>query len=104
MPAELSYPHIVKRPNESAHLERYPRTRVAMVVGDYIWRGWSAEEIARQYPYLTFAEIHAALAYYFDHREEINEELIGEYQAVEEWKLGHPTSSLLLRLKQQAKP
>jgi uncharacterized protein (DUF433 family) len=103
MPSELIYPHVVKRPDESAHLERYPRTRVAMLVGDYVWRGWSAEEIARQYPYLTLAEIHAALAYYFDHREEIDEELISEYRAVEEWKQAHPTSSILLRLKQPAR-
>jgi hypothetical protein len=45
----LTYPHIVKQPDEPARLERHPRTRVAMIVADYLYRGWSAEEIARQY-------------------------------------------------------
>ena len=39
----------------------HPRTRVAMLIADYLWRGWSAEEIVRHYPHLTLGEIHAAL-------------------------------------------
>ena len=73
-----------------------------MIVADYLWRGWSAEEIARQYPYLNLAEVHAAMTYYFDHREEIEDELISEYRDVENWKKAHPTLPLLLRLKEQA--
>jgi uncharacterized protein (DUF433 family) len=102
MPVELTYPHIIKQPNEPARLERHARTRVAMIVADYLWRGWSAEEIVRQYPYLTLAEVHAALTYYFGQREEIETELAAEYREVEEWKRMHPTSPLLLRLKAQA--
>ena len=104
MPVEIAYPHITKRPGEPAHLQRHVRTRVAMIVADYLWRGWSAEEIARQYPYLTLAEIHAALTYYFDHRDEIENELVAEYHEVEEWKRAHPTPPLLVRLKEQAGP
>ena len=74
-----------------------------MIVADYLWRGWSAEEIARQYPYLTLAEVHAAMAYYFDHRDEIEDELVAEYRDVEEWKKSHATSPFLLRLKEQAR-
>ena len=100
VPAGLTYPHIVKEPG--ALLEQHPRTRVAMIVADYLWRGWSAEEIARQYPYLTLAEVHAAMTYYFDHRDEIEEELLAEYREVEEWKKTHRTLPLLVRLKEQA--
>lgn len=99
---ELTYPHIVKEPDQPARLERHPRTRVAMIVADYLWRGWSAEEIARQYSYLTPAEVHAAMTYYFDHRQEVEDELVAEYRDVEHWKEVHPTSPLLLRLKEQA--
>lgn len=101
MPVELTYPHIVKEPGKPARLELHARTRVAMIVADYLWRGWSAEEIARQYPYLTLAEVHAAMTYYFDHRQEIEDELITEYAEVEEWKKTHPTPPLLVRLKEQ---
>jgi uncharacterized protein (DUF433 family) len=102
MPAEVTYPHIVKLVGEPARLERYPRVRVAMLVADYLWRGWSAEEIVRQYSYLELAEIHAALTYYFDHREEIETELAIEYRQINEWKRTDPTSPLLLKLKEQA--
>ena len=102
MTLELTYPHITKHPDAPACLERHPRTRVAMIVADYLCRGWSAEEIARQYPYLSLAEVHAALTYYFDHREEIENELLAEDRAVAAWKQAHPTARLLLRLKAQA--
>ena len=103
MALELTYPHITKHPDSPACLERHPRTRVCMVVADYLYRGWSAEEIARQYRYLSLAEIHAALTYYFDHREEIENELIAEDREVEAWRQAHPTAPLLLRLKAQAR-
>jgi uncharacterized protein (DUF433 family) len=101
MPEAVTFPHIVKPAGEPARLESQPRTRVAMIVADYLWRGWSAEEIVRQYSYLTLAEVHAALAYYFDHREEIEEELAAEYGDAESWKKAHPTPAFLSRLKEQ---
>jgi len=103
MAVELTYPHIFKPQGKPAQLERHPRTRVAMIVADYLWRGWSAEEIVRQYPYLALAEVHAAFTYYFDHREEIEDELVAEHRDAEEWKHAHPTAPLLLRLKTQAR-
>src|SRR4051812_12241407 len=87
MAATLDYPHIVKFGDEPARLERHPRTRVSMIVTDYVGGGWSAEEIVLQYPYLTLAEIHAALGYYHDHRQEIDQELaIEERDAREGWR------------------
>jgi uncharacterized protein (DUF433 family) len=52
--------------------------------------GMSADEIATDYD-LSLAEVHAALAYYFDHREEI-EKSIREGQAfAEEMRQKHPS-------------
>lgn len=99
MPTELTYPHIVKEPGKPARLERHARTRVAMIVLDYQGRGWSAEEIVRQYSYLTLAEVHAALAYYHDHREEIDREIEGECAEVERLRRTIPESPLLKRLR-----
>jgi uncharacterized protein (DUF433 family) len=64
------------------HIERTPgicggKPRIAghrISVQDIVIRhehlGWSPDEIAAEYD-LSLAEIYAALAYYFDHREEI---------------------------------
>jgi hypothetical protein len=70
-----SYPHIEKPPGMPARLESHPRTRVAMIVMDYLARGLGPEEIVRHYPYLTLAEVHAAMAYYHDHQQEIDAEI-----------------------------
>lgn len=74
----ITYPHIVKESGSPARLENHPRTRVAMVVMDYLGRGLGPEDIVRHYPYLTLAEVHAAMAYYHDHCDEIDAEIQAE--------------------------
>ena len=64
---------------------------------DYTEYGWSADEIQRQHPYLTLAEIHSALAYYFDHAEEIDAELAAELTELDR-TARQPPSPLRLRL------
>lgn len=91
MPA-LDYPHITRAAGDAARLDRLPRIRVAQIAN-----GWSAEEIVRQYPHLTAAEVHAALGYYYDHREEIDAELAAEVSALDAADEKAP-SALRLRL------
>ena len=42
---------------------------------DHLVLGWSVEEMCRQHPYLMPAEAHAAMAYYWDHKERIDDEI-----------------------------
>lgn len=84
MSAAVTYPHIVKQPGEPARLTSHPRTRVAMIVMDYLARGLSADEIVRHYPYLQLAEVHSAMAYYYDHQTEIDAEIQGEVDQLEQ--------------------
>ena len=79
----LSYPHIEKPENQPARLQRLPRIRVAQIVMDYLAYGWSVEEICRQHLYLKPAEAHAAMGYYFDHQEEIDQEITQEWEQVQ---------------------
>jgi uncharacterized protein (DUF433 family) len=65
------------------------RVRVQDVV---LWNeeGLSADEIVSRVPRITLADVHAALVYYYDHREEVNQQIRsdGEYAtSVEEAKL-----------------
>src|SRR5688572_11201874 len=41
------------------------------------------DEIVEAYPHLTLAQVHAALAYYWDHRDEIEQEIREEQSFVE---------------------
>lgn len=93
----IDYPHISRVAGDTARLERHPRIRVAQLAADHLGNGWSAEEILRQYPHLTAAEVHAALGYFYDHREEIDAELASEVAAMEAADKSPPTA-LRLRL------
>jgi uncharacterized protein (DUF433 family) len=74
----MAYAHIEKIENEPARLQRTPRVRVAQIAMDYLAYGWSVDEMCRQHPNLTPAEAHAAMAFYFDHQEEIDREIKAE--------------------------
>ncbi len=37
--------------------------------------GQSPDEIVNDFPHLTLADVHAALAYYYEHREEIDRQI-----------------------------
>lgn len=50
------------------------RTSVANVAGYYLM-GLSPEEIQRELPYLSLAQIFDALAFYLDHKEAIDQEI-----------------------------
>ena len=47
-------------------------TKVMEVALDMIAHGWSPEEIHFQHAHLSLAQIHAALAFYYDHQQEMD--------------------------------
>jgi len=49
--------------------------KVIEVVLDYLAYGWDADEIRRQHPHLSLGQIHSALAYYHDHREQFDTQI-----------------------------
>jgi uncharacterized protein (DUF433 family) len=57
------------------------RVRVQDIYVDSEIHGKSPEEIVAALPHLTLAQVHAALSYYFDNRDEI----LGEIRADEEF-------------------
>jgi uncharacterized protein (DUF433 family) len=47
-------------------------TKVLEIALDMIAHGWSPEEIHFQHAHLSLAQIHAALAHYYDHQQEMD--------------------------------
>jgi uncharacterized protein (DUF433 family) len=90
---QTTYAHIVHTQGamgDEARIDGH-RIRVRDVVLARDLGGLSPEEIAASvYPSLTLAEVYSALAYYEDHRDEI--ELAGqeEERSVEEFRRQHP--------------
>lgn len=85
--AKLVYPHIVKEPGHCGGKAAIDNTRVR--VNNVAWlakQGLTAQQVLEHYPDLTLAQVHAALAYYYDHTEEIEAELVAEDQAAEDFE------------------
>jgi len=98
MATETSYPHIEAVAGQPARLARVPRVRVAQIVMDYLEHGWSAEEICRQHPYLTRAEAHAAMGYYFDHQDEMDAQIRAEWDQLDKDRARTPRSPFFARM------
>jgi uncharacterized protein (DUF433 family) len=98
--APPSAERIVKTPGTCGGRARIAghRIRVSDIVTWHEHQGMSPDEIVAQFPSLTLAEIHTALAYYFDHIEEIRTEMQEEHALAEQYRQNHP-SLLEARLK-----
>jgi len=61
--------------------------------------GWSAEELQFQHPYLTLGQIHSALAYYWDHKDELDRDIEQRLEFVNKLQRKGKKSPLVSRLK-----
>lgn len=52
------------------------RVKVIELALDHVSYGWSAEEIRRQHPSMSLAQIHAALGHYYDHQAEFDQAMV----------------------------
>ena len=61
-------------------------TKVIEIALDQKVFGWTAEEIYLQHDYLTLSQIYSALAYYWDYKEELDEDIERRRQYVEQMR------------------
>ena len=73
--------------------------KVVELVLDYQAYGWSPEELHFQYPHLTLGQIHSALAYYWDHQEELDQDIVRRLQRVTQLQETSKPSQLESRLR-----
>lgn len=92
-PTKTQYLHIVRTPGVVGGEPRIDghRIRVRDIVAARDLGGLVPEEItANVYPELTLAKVYAALAYYEDHRDEIEQATQNEAQFIEQFLKDHP--------------
>lgn len=65
------------------------RSKVMQIVMDTM-NGLSPEDIRAQYPHLSLAQIHAALAYYYDHKAEVDGQIEASIRYTDEMRTNHP--------------
>ena len=74
-------------------------TKVKEIVLDKLAYGWSPEEIHFQHPHLSMAQIHAALAYYYENQEKIDEEIRRDLEEVDQLRSQSESSALRSKLQ-----
>ncbi len=61
--------------------------------------GWTPENLHEQHPYLTMGQIHSALAYYWDHQEELDADMEQRYQFTEKLRREASESPIVEKLR-----
>ena len=97
---QICYEHISINPQEKA-LIAGTTMRVSQLVAERKAYGWSPEELYFQHPHLTLGQIYAALAYYADHTDEIDQEIQEELLIFDQLKSQTPPPPFLDRLKKK---
>ena len=97
---ETRYEHIVLNKDDVPSIAGTTTKVVELVVEQQAY-GWSPEELHFQHPYLTLGQIYSALAYYWDHREELDRDIQRRLEKVAELRRATPPPSLAARLRDQ---
>lgn len=74
-------------------------TKVVELVAEVKAYGWSPEELAYQHPHLSLAQVHSALAYYWDHQEEIEADLTRRMKLVDQIQKAVGEHPLIVKLR-----
>jgi uncharacterized protein (DUF433 family) len=88
----ITGPHIVRTPGVCGGRPRIEghRIRVQDVAIEFEWQAMSPEEICQQHPGLTLAQVYSALAFFYDHRDEILHEIEADRAAEEDFRSRFP--------------
>jgi uncharacterized protein (DUF433 family) len=98
-PALLAYEHIELTHNGAPVIAGTTMKVVELVMAQMA-HGWSPEELHFQHPYLTLGQINAALAYYWDHKYELDTDITRRSQLVEDLRRAAGPSLLAQRIHQ----
>jgi len=96
--AETRYEHITLD-EQNVPLIAGTQMKVVELILDHIAYGWSPEELRYQHPHLSLGQIHSALAYYWDHQEELDQDIERRLQLVNQIKRTQQPTALETRLR-----
>lgn len=97
-PASTTYEHIVLD-DQGIPVIAGASTKVIEVALAHKAHGMSPEELAYQLPHLSMGQIHSALAYYWDHKRELDGDIQRRHQEMEELRREIQPTELLERLR-----
>ncbi len=94
----LTYPHI-ELDSQGVPCIAGTSIKVVEVVLDRLAYHWDADEIHRQHPHLTLAQIYSALAYYHDHQSEMDADIEDRLKRMETIRQSIPDGSIRAKLQ-----
>ena len=100
MPSETRYEHILLDEHQVPTIAGTTMKVVELVL-DHLAYGWSPEELHFQHPYLSMGQIYSALAYYWDHKAELDQDLERRLQFIDHIQQTTKPTALAERLKAQ---
>ena len=65
--------------------------------------GWTPEQVHEQHPELTLGQIYSALAYYWDHQDELDGAIQARHRELDELRRQTAPSRLVERLRQEGR-
>src|SRR4051812_38466351 len=98
--ATVAYAHIEINEEGQAVIAD-TRIKVRMIAPGRGTHGGEAEEVQRAHPDLSLGQIHSALAYYFDHKGEMDRDIAERHARVEEWRADQGESPGRRRLREK---
>ena len=78
---------------------RAANIKIVELVAEVKAHGWSPEELVFQHPYLTMGQVHSALAYHWDHREEVEADLARRQEYAERLRAEAGESTVVAKLR-----
>lgn len=91
----VAYPHIAFTQAGKPHVQG-TGVKVKTIALALLREGLSAEEIAVTYGPLTLGQVHGALAYYYDHKDSMDQEIADGERFAEEMRATHDASPRFL--------
>ena len=95
---ETKYEHVILS-EENVPIIAGTNLKVIELVLEKTAYGWSPEELKFQHSYLTLGQIHSALAYYWDHKDELDHDIEKRLESVDKLQKKSMESTLVSRLK-----
>jgi uncharacterized protein (DUF433 family) len=79
---------------------RGTQIKVVEIAEDLVRRKWDGQRIHRNYPWIALPGIYSALAYYYDHKAEIDAEMARREQFDEEMRAKYDDPVFLARARE----
>lgn len=96
--AKTGYEHVILNGDNVPVIAETNMKVIELILGKMAY-GWSPEELHFQHPYLTLGQIYSALAYYWDHKEELDRDIERRLQFVDQVQRAMGPSPLVARLQ-----